>query len=201
MKLCLQKEVKLNGNRHRSTQNGDCSSATESLALWNTLDSKVPVLPCWNTVNETHGVMPGTLFQHSNSVISQGINICTARGQDLSFSLFINWSVPQLPVAWAVKATLPCVRDIRIWRSLGNIFHYSISLSSFLFFSLSNPSASFILFILSNTCLCYVHSFGCSVLGKTPSSFAISFCLANVTKRDFLAGMHLLPDQLPRTES
>lgn len=134
MKLCLQKEVKLNGNRHRSTQNGDCSSATESLALCNTLDSKVPVLPCWNTVNKTHGVMPGTLFQHSNSVISQGINICTARGQDLSFSLFINWSVPQLPVAWAVKATLPYVRDIRIWRSLGNIFHYSISLSSFLFF-------------------------------------------------------------------
>lgn len=30
---------------------------------------------------------------------------------------------------------------------------------------------------------------------------AISFCLANVTKRDFLAGMHLLPDQLPRTEA
>lgn len=30
---------------------------------------------------------------------------------------------------------------------------------------------------------------------------AISFGLANVTKRDLLAGMHLLPDQLPRTEA
>lgn len=30
---------------------------------------------------------------------------------------------------------------------------------------------------------------------------AISFCLANVTKRHFFAGMHLLPDQLPRTEA
>lgn len=138
MKLCLQKEVKLNGNRHRSTQNGDCSSATESLALCNTLDSKVPVLPCWNTVNETHGVMPGTLFQHSNSVISQGINICTARGQDLSFSLFINWSVPQLPVAWAVKATLPYGRhkDLKKLGKYFPLFHL-IKLLPF-FFSLQS---------------------------------------------------------------
>lgn len=30
---------------------------------------------------------------------------------------------------------------------------------------------------------------------------AISFCLAHVSKKDFLAGMHLLSDQLPRTEA
>lgn len=37
---------------------------------------------------------------------------------------------------------------------------------------------------------------------KQPSLLpAISFCLANATKGDFLAGMQLLPDQLPRTEA
>lgn len=187
MKLCLQKEVKLNGNRHRSTQNGDCSSATESLALCNTLDSKVPVLPCWNTVNETHGVMPGTLFQLSNSVISQGINICTARGQDLSFSLFINWSVPQLPVAWAVKATLPYVRDIRIWRSLGNIFHYSISLSSFLFFSLSPIPLhlSYCLFYQILACAMFIPLAALSWV-KHPHLLPFPFVLPMLLKETFL---------------
>lgn len=76
----------------------------------------------WNS-----GVLPEILFQWSSckhSVMSQGLNIHTARGQNSSFTWFINWICITTASCWAVKTTLLYVNSIGLWRSSGK--HYAL---------------------------------------------------------------------------
>lgn len=87
--------------------------------------------------------------------------------------------------------------------ALGNIFHYFISLSSFLFSFLCPIPLylSYCLFFQILACDMFIPLVVLSQVKQLRLLPTISFCLANVTKRDFLAGMHLHPDPLPRTEA